>query len=163
MINVVGLCMLQHEKLAPTQMNIREGIRQFGERAIEVLANEYSQLDDLGVFKPEDAEILTIAQKKAALYAIDLIKHKRCGKVKGRTVADGRKQRTLFEKHDTSSPALSLEGYIASLVIDTTEGRDIATTDVAGAFLKADMPDFVLLRLQGASLKAILRTNKQKY
>ena len=43
------------------------------------------------------------------------------------------------------------------------EERDIATTDVAGAFLKADMPDFVLLRLHGASLKAILRANKQKY
>jgi len=117
----------------------------------------------LEVFKPEDADKLTIAQKKAALNAINLIKHKRCGKVKGRTVADGRKQRALFKKHDTSSPASSLEGYIASLVIDVMEERDIATTDVAGAFLKADMPDFVLLRLHGASLKAILRANKDKY
>jgi len=83
--------------------------------------------------------------------------------VEGRTIADGRKQRPLFEKHDTSSPAQSLEGYIASLVIDAMEERDIATIDVAGAFLKADMPDFVLLRLHGASLKAILRANKEKY
>ena len=102
-------------------------------------------------------------QKRAALNAIDLIKHKRCGKVKGRTVADGRKQRPYFEKHDSTSPALSFEGFIASIAIDAMEERDVAITDVAGAFLKADMPDFVLLRLHGSSLQAIIRVNRKRY
>jgi hypothetical protein len=32
-------------------------------------------------------------------------------------------------------------------MIDAHEGRDVATADVAGAFLKGDMPDFVLIKL----------------
>ena len=145
------------------QMHASKGIQVFGDRAIEALAAEYSQLDGLVVFKPEDANNLTKEQKAAALNVIDLIKQKRCGKVKGRTVADGRKQRSEFNKEDTSSPALSLEAFIVSLVIDALENRDVAITDVAGAFLKAEMPDYVLIRLHGSSLKTILRTNKQKY
>jgi len=161
--NTIGLCMLQMQSVCLTQMNARQGIKMFGDRAIEALATEYSQLDGLTVFKPEDASKLTEEQKKAALNVIDLIKHKRCGKVKGRAVADGRKQRTEFTKMDTSSPAVTLEAFIATLVIDAMESRDIAITDVAGAFLKADMPDYVLIRLTGSSLKAILRANRSKY
>ena len=99
----------------------------------------------------------------AALNVIDLIKQKRCGKVKGRTVADGRKQRSEFNKEDTSSPTMSLEAFIVTLVIDAIENRDVHITDVIGAFLKAEMPDYVLIRLNGSSVKAILRTNRQKY
>jgi len=161
--NTVGLCMLQMQNICLTQMNARQGIKLFGDRAIEALATEYSQLDGLTVFQPEDAERLTDEQKKAALNVIDLIKHKRCGKVKGRAVADGRKQRADYTKMDTSSPAVTLEAFIATLVIDAMEDRDIAITDVAGAFLKAEMPDYVLIRLHGSSLQAILRANRSKY
>ena len=74
-------------------------------------------------------------------------------------MADRRKQCPCFKKHDTTSQALSLEGFIASIVIDALEERDVAITDVAGAFLKADMPDYVLLRLHGLSLQAIICAN----
>ena len=81
---------------------------------------------------------LSFEMRKAALNAIDLIKEKRSGKIKGRTVADGRKQRSLYEKADTSSPALSQDGFFLSLAVDAMEKRHIATADIAGAFLKAD-------------------------
>jgi len=161
--NVVGLCMMQMDETNLSQMHASKGIKVFGDRAIEALASEYSQLDGLVVFKPEDATKLTDQQKAAALNVIDLIKQKRCGKVKGRTVADGRKQRSEFNKEDTSSPAMSLEAFIVTLVVDAMEDRDVAITDVAGAFLKAEMPDYVIIRLHGSSLKAILRANKTKY
>ena len=39
-----------------------------------------------------------------------------------------------------SSPSLSLDGLIGSLLIDVHEKRDVATCDVPGAFLHPDLP-----------------------
>ena len=146
-----------------TQMSASKGIKMFGEKALEAMIAEYEQLDQLQVFTPVDAHKLTWEEKKNALNAIDLIKLKRTGKLKGRTVADGRKQRSIYSKDDVSSPALSQDGFFASLAIDALERRFIATSDVAGAFLKATMNDFVLVRLQGPAVDSLLRINHEKY
>jgi hypothetical protein len=82
-------------------------------------------------------------QKLGALRAINLIKEKRDGRLKGWTVADARPQRPLYEKHETSSPTVSTDALLLTVAIDANEGRDVATADVAGAYLKADMTDFV--------------------
>ena len=47
----------------------------------------------------------------------------------------------------TSSPTISLEAFIATLAVDATENRDVATVDVTGAFLKVGLPDYVLFQL----------------
>ena len=44
-----------------------------------------------------------------------------------------------------SSPTLSLEGFINTLSIDAAEHRQVAIADVAGAFLKADKHDHVIV------------------
>ena len=51
-----------------------------------------------------------------------------------------------FEKHETSPPTVSNEALLLPLMIDAYEGRYVATADVAGAYLHADMPDYVLFR-----------------
>jgi len=153
--NVVGLCF--------TQMSARKGIKMFGEEALAALSAEYAQLDSLSVFTPRDASMLNWNEKKEALRTIDLIKKKRCGKVKGRSVVDGRDQREQYSKAETSSPAITFESLIATFVVDAYERRDVATSDVSGAFLKAEQKDYVLLRLTGEALKAILRANSDKY
>ena len=43
-------------------MHVSKGFNVFGDRAIEVLATVYSQLDGLVVSKPEDATKLTDKQ-----------------------------------------------------------------------------------------------------
>ena len=75
-----------------TQLSANAGIMKHGRKAQEALMAEFAQLDDPSVYEPLDPSKLTRAQKKAALRAINLIKEKRCGKLKGRTVADGRSQ-----------------------------------------------------------------------
>ena len=92
-----------------------------------------------------------------------MIKQKRCGKINGRTVADGRKQQDLYTKAEVSSPALSLEGFLASSTIDALEGQHIAIDDVTEAFLRADMHDFVVVKMQGPAVDALLNINKLKY
>lgn len=36
-----------------------------------------------------------------------------------------------------------------SLMIDAIEGRDVATTDIVGAYLLADMDEYILIKLNG--------------
>ena len=73
------------------QMTVRAGIRKHGELAVNILCNEVFQLDNIMVFLAMHASELTKEQKNNALRAINLIKEKRCRKLKGRTVADGSK------------------------------------------------------------------------
>jgi len=151
----VGTCM--------TQMSARQGIKMYGERAIDAMAKEYSQLEELKVFEPIQKKKLTRELRRNALQVIDLIKEKRCGRIKGRTVVDGRGQRGNYSKSETSSSALTLEAFVATLTVDALENRDVAVADIAGAFLKADQPDHVVIKMRGPAVKAILRVNAQKY
>ena len=58
--------------------------------------------------------------------------------IKGRGCAGGRKQRDWLSKEDMSSPTVSIEGLVISCMIDTMEGREVATADIPGSFLQTD-------------------------
>jgi len=115
-------------------MLAKKGIEEFGQRALDAMIREYEQLEGLEVFTPVESKRLTYQQKKDSLNTIDLIKEKRCGKIKGKTVCDGRKQQHIYSPEDVSSPALSQDVFFATLAIDSLEKRYIATSDIAGAF-----------------------------
>jgi hypothetical protein len=67
---------------------------------------------------------------------LNLLKEKRNGDLKGRTVADGSKQRGLYPRSETASPTVSTIALILTILIDAYERRNVATADVAGAYLK---------------------------
>ena len=50
-----------------------------------------------------------------------------------------------------------------SIMIDTKEGRDVATADVAGAYLLADLEDFTLLKVEGASADIMCSVSENIY
>ena len=58
--------------------------------------------------------------------------------IKGRGCADSMKQRDWLSKEDMLSPTVSTEGFMLSCMIDAMEGREVATADTPGAFLKTD-------------------------
>jgi hypothetical protein len=58
----------------------------------------------------------------------------------------------LYTKDETSSPTVSADALMLSLLIDAHEQRDVATADVAGAYLHAEMEDFTLLKMEGESV-----------
>ena len=138
---VVAICM--------TQMSAKKGIEKHGQLAVNAILKEYTQLNDLDVFKGVHKTDLTPDQLKKVLRMITVIKEKRCGNLKGRACANGRPQRAYIPKEDTSSPTVALESLILSLIIDGHEGRDVATADVAGAYLHGIMDDFVVVKLFG--------------
>ena len=83
-----------------------------------------------------------------ALRAINLIKEKRCGKIKGQTVADGSTQRLYTSRAETASPTIGLEALYASLMIDAHEGRAVQTFDVPGAYLQTPMPENKIVHMK---------------
>jgi hypothetical protein len=142
-----------------TQMTAQAGIKKHGSKAVDALLAEFCQLDDKAVFNPIVATELTSEQKRAPLRAVNLIKEKRCRKLKGRTCSDGRPQQGLYDKQQTASPTVSTDALMISLTIDSFERKDVATADVAGAYLNADMDDFVLLKLTGNTVDIMCRAN----
>ena len=151
------------DQIMLTQMSAKAGIKKFGEQAILAIIKEYAQLDSLDVFEPKLMKTLTKEQMAKALRTITVIKAKRCGRIKGRTVADGRPQRNYVAKEDSSSPAVGVESLFISLMNDVKEGRYVVTGDIAGAFLKATMDEFVLVKIDGEMVDYLVRANPSKY
>ena len=116
---------------------------------------EFAQLVDLETFEGNKANELTKEQKRQALMAIHLIKLKRTGKLKGRTVADGRKQRSIYSKHETTSSTCHNDSLMLSLIVDALEKRVVATGDVPGAYLHAKLKDFTVLKFTGESVEVL--------
>ena len=85
--------------------------------------------------------------------AINLIKEKRTKEIKGRCCADGSKQHQYLSPDKTvSAPTLSLEALLTSIMIDVAEGRQIAISDIAGAFLhpeKRSKEVIALMKFEG--------------
>ena len=134
-----------------TQMSAKKGLEMFEERAWAALIKEYTQLRDMEVIGRLDPMTLTKQQKRDALRVVNLIKEKRCGKIKGRTCADGRPQRKYVPREESSSPTVSNEALMGVLSIFAKENRAVGVFDVPGAYLHAHMPDdeFVVLRFEG--------------
>ena len=119
-----------------TQYNMRRGIQLFRQRGIDAVRKELKQLNDRLVAKPVSPESLTKEQRARALAYLMFLKEKRCGTIKGRGCADGRKQRDWMSREDTASPTVSTAALILSCLIDAYKRRDVATTDIPGAFLQ---------------------------
>jgi hypothetical protein len=145
------------------QMTASKGIKLHGAKAVAAMFKEYKQLDDLEVLGRLTPENLTHEQKRNALRAVNLIKIKRDGKIKGRTCADGSTQRKYVPRDEASSPTLSLEALMAILLINAYEQRDTAIFDVPGAYLHAKIPDdkFAILKIEGEFVDIMCEVNPE--
>jgi hypothetical protein len=92
-----------------TQMSVAKGIKLFGQPAIDSILTEFCQLHDIDVFEPMLASALNNEQRRLALRAVNLIKKKKSGKLKGLTCADGSTQRSLYKRSETSSPTVATD------------------------------------------------------
>ena len=122
-------------------MTAKRGIRTYGERAVAATLAEYKHLIEMSVFTSQDPGKMTEEEKRRALRTINLTKEKRCGKIKGKTVADGSKQWLYTTKAETVSLTIGLEALFASFMIDIHEGRAIQTFDVPRAYIQTSMPE----------------------
>ena len=91
------------------------------------------------------------------------LKRKRCGKIKGRGCADGRKQRAYITKEDSTAPTVSTEAVFLMAVIDAMEGRNVVVLDVPGAFMQAEIDELVHVRFAGAMVTLLLEIDHEMY
>jgi hypothetical protein len=88
---------------------------------------------------------------------------KRCGRIKARGCADGRKQRETTSKKEESSPTVAIESVMLSATIDAMEGRDDATVDIPVAFMQADIDEVVHVIFEGEIAEMLVRMDPRLY
>jgi hypothetical protein len=115
---------------AMTQYSLKRGLNKFRVKAEKAVSNELMQLHMKDTFEPQDVKTLTGDQKKSALESVMFLKEKRDGKIKGKTCADGRKQREGSTKSEATSPTVALDSVLITATIDAFEIRDVAIMDV---------------------------------
>jgi hypothetical protein len=148
---------------AMTQYSLKKGLKKFKEVGEEAVSKELLQLHMRDTFKPQNAEELSTNQKKGELESLMFLKEKRDGTIKGRTCADGRKQRETAEPGAATSPTVSLESVLITSTIEAYEGREVAVVDIPGAYLSADMDEEVIMLLRGRLAELMVKTAPDIY
>ena len=141
------------------QMSAKRGLKHFGTAGAEAIMKELRQIVYRKVMEGRKSGELTTAQKKAALKYLMFLKQKRCGKIKGRGCADGRKQRLYKSKEDTTSPTITTEALFLTCLTDAIENRYVVTCDVPGAFMHSDIDELVHLKLEGEIAELLVKVD----
>ena len=64
-------------------------------------------------------------------------------------------------KEESFSPTIQLESLMMFLMIDAKENRDVATADIVGAYLLAEMQDKVIVKLKVTSVDVLCEANNK--
>jgi hypothetical protein len=135
-----------------TQLSLKTGLREWGDTATKAARSEMKQLHFRDTFKPYKWNELTHTQKKSVLESHMFLKQKRDGKIKGRTVAGGNKQRDYISKEEASSPTVATESVLLTCIVDAEEHRDVAVIDIPNAFIQTRIEnekDMVFIKIRG--------------
>ena len=157
------------ENVFAQQHLLPKGLKIYGDKAREAAYKEMDQLHGRAVFKPVHVSDLTESEKAKAQGSLMFITEKRDGKIKARTVYNGKPTREWMSKEDTRSPTVSLEGLMLTMCVDAKEGRDIMTADVPNAFVQTDMPetdpgdDRVIMKVQGILAEMLVQISPETY
>ena len=149
-----------------TQLSLKAGMKQWGDKALNAVTSEMRQLHFRDTFKPKHWKELSHTQRQMVLESHMFLKEKRDGKIKGRTVAGGNKQRGYIPKEDASSPTVATESVILSCIIDAEEGRDVAVIDIPNAFIQTrveDEKDMAFIKIRGVLVDVLVELAPDVY
>ena len=124
------------------------------------------QLHMRDTFKPLLRKHLSTTQKRTVLESHMFLKKKRCGKIKGRAVAGGNKQRDYISKEDASSPTVTTESVLLTCIIDATEERDVAVIDIPNAFIQTrieNKKDQAIIKMRGVLVDILVQIAPDTY
>ena len=107
---------------------------------------------------------MTKCQKKAALQYLMFLKQRRCRKIKGRGCKDGKNYCEYLTKDDTSVPTVATEALFLRFLINTMEHREVATVDIPGAFIQADIEsETVYMKMEGKMVDILTKFDSKMY
>jgi hypothetical protein len=147
-----------------TQLSLKAGLKEWGDRACTAARSEMKQLHLRSTFKPKHWRELSQVQCQMVLDFHMFLKQKRDGKIKGRTVAGGNKQRDYISKEDASSPTVA--AVILACIIDAEEGRGVAVVDIPNAFVQMRVEnekDMSFIKISGVLVDIMLEITPDVY
>jgi len=97
---------------------------------------EISQLQWRETFAPKRMSDLTTEQKGKILQSHMFVVKKRDGVTKAQIVVGGNQQRGHVTKDESSSPTVSTESVLLTLIDDAHEGREVAVIDIPNAYIQ---------------------------
>jgi hypothetical protein len=115
------------------------------------------------VLTPVDGRTLGTQERQGVLPYLIFLTQKRSKKIKGRGCADGWQQKLYSNNEDASLPTLSIESVMHTSIIKESEKYDIATVDIPGAFLQADMDEIVHMKITGTMVDMLVQLQSSKY
>ena len=119
---------------------MKKGLKIFGREGEEAVRREMKQLHDMKTIEP--VRFPTQKDKRNSFTYLMYLKKKRCGKIKGRDCADGRKS----VAREVSSPTVAIESLFLTSIVDAEEQRDVAVVDILGAYMHADVDEHINVR-----------------
>ena len=145
------------------QMSMELVIKEFRDVVVYAVHKYMKQLHNRLVPIPVDTRKLSSISKAAALKYLMLLKMKLYGRDKGRDCADGRSQWAYTRKDESSSPTVATESLMISFVIDTLKRRAVATMDIPGAFLQADMDELACVKFEVLMTELLSKIDPKLY
>ena len=137
-------------------MSAKKGIDKYSKEAKLKLIADFAQLLKCSVFCSRVASELSEEEKKGAANMINLVEEKLIrghtkenSVLRTRSVFNGRVQWGLYSKEQTASPTISQDAFAMTCIIDAIKQRDVAVTNVKGAYLNAKMKDVVIMKIRG--------------
>jgi hypothetical protein len=94
------------------------------------------------------------------------LNQKRDGKIKGRTVASGNKQRDYISKEDARSRTVTTESVLLSCIIDAEEERDVTVVDIPNAFVQTrveNKKDMAFIKIRGILVDILVEISPDVY
>ena len=149
-----------------TQMSFKKGIEKYGNSAIEGMKKELRQMHLRNSFIPKHKKDLTEQQWKNKCEAVNLIKEKSDGTIKGRCCADGRQQRKWISREESASPTAATESVLLTGVIEAKEQRNVITLDVPNAFIQTYLEneeERIILVLRGKAAEILIGLAPEVY
>ena len=122
-------------------MSLKKGLQKHGERVRAGIKKEHKQLHMLDSFILKHREEISPEQWKNRCEAVNVIKEKKCGEIKGRACADGRAQCDFISKEDTVSPTSSTDAALLTEVIEQKHCRKVITLDTPNDFIQSKVED----------------------
>ncbi|KAL7461201.1 hypothetical protein ACHAXS_001624, partial [Conticribra weissflogii] len=146
-----------------TQYGFKTGLKRFQTRGEDAVTTELGKLHMMDTFVPVHKGKMLEEELKRAVGSLMFLKEKRDQTVRGRMVADGRKQRESAVKGEAASPTVCVESIFITAAIEAKERRDVATIDLPSAYLHAENDETTHMELKGRLAELMAQVDPTVY
>ena len=77
--------------------------------------------------------------------------------------ADGWKQQAYINKEGASTPTVTIESVMLTCIINAAEQCNVATVNIPGPFMQADMDELVHIKLKGKMVDLLIKIEPKLY